>query len=203
MIRVIFALLLMVVFTGCAEKEEAAGGHETQTASEASSHTDSHEGESQSMIPDKVEPPTSTKDVYLRPFFDEQGTVTEIAAAPGETFTLYIHAEYKEPYHMSAAEFSFQLPAGIKIISTKKFLDRVVSVGEHTKDYILAFGCEPPRKFFLVKYTCTVDDAFTGGTIELAPGVSGTGEEYFGFVSCKPGTQKIPAEGGAVTLKKK
>ena len=39
MFRVFFALLLMMVFTGCAEKEEAAGGHETQTAAETSAET--------------------------------------------------------------------------------------------------------------------------------------------------------------------
>jgi hypothetical protein len=203
MFRVLITIMLLMICTGCGSKEESAGGEQTQTASKAGSQTGSHEGESRSMIPDKVEPATTTEGVFIRPYFDEQGTVTETSVAPGETFTLYVHAEYEEPYHMSAVEYRIGLPAGVRIESSTPFLGKAVVVGDYTKDFILAFGCEPPRKYYLVKYECAVDERFAGGAITLAPGVNEVGVEFLGFVSCRPGTEKIPVAEATAILKTK
>ena len=160
-------------------------------------------GESKSRIPEEAEPPESAKNVFIKLYFDEEGTRTEFAAAPGETFTLYVFAEYPEPYHISAAEYRLEIPNGIKVDREEKFGDRCLTMGSYKNDFSIAWECREPGKFYMMKYVCIVEPGFTGGIIKLAPGVNPHGDEYLGFVSCQPETGKLPATPGNVTIVKR
>lgn len=197
MLRIFLTLLLVLTVAACGGQDESTEGERAQRADE------SHDGESRSMIPEKIERPTATANVFIKPCFDEQGTVTELSVAPGETFMLHIRAEYEKPFQMAAAEYRFELPSGIRIVDSKKFTERMMTIGDHHSDFVMAFPCEPPRKFSLMTYTCEVDDTFDGGTIETVPGLNSIGDEFLGFVECPPTSGKIPASGGVVTIKKK
>jgi len=152
------------------------------------------------MIPEKVEKPEVVVDVFLRPFLDAAGELTELAVAPGGTFDLYIFAEYEEPYFVSAAEFRVDLPNGVQLGSQEKFRERVLTMGNAETDFVLAFECAPPGKFFLMKYTCNTFVDFEGGEISITPGVNASGASFLGYVACQPETLKLPATGGSVKL---
>lgn len=192
MLRVLLVLLTIVSFAACGGKNET---ETTQTQSQAS--------QGRSIIPDKVDTPVTATNVFLRPYFDENGTVSELAVAPGETFTVFVVAEYEKPYSMSAAEFSLAVPAGVSVKEIANFMEKALTMGEYKTDYVMAFGCQPPRKFYLVKFVCSAEAEFAGGSIKTAPGINVRDESYLGFVSCEPQIEKVPATGGTATLTRK
>jgi hypothetical protein len=158
------------------------------------------QGESRPMIPAPLE---VVEGVTLSLYFDEAGTETEKSVAPGEQFSLFVTAEYKDPYHINAAEYRIGFPDGVEVIGSSKFTDHSLTVGSWETDFSMAFECRPPGKFYLMKYTCTAGPEFSGGKIEITPGVKAAGISFLGFVSCKPKTEKLPVNGGSVTLARK
>jgi hypothetical protein len=156
--------------------------------------------QSHSMIPPAVEPPEAIEDIYVNPYFDEAGSITELAVAPGDTFSLYIFGETIEPFHVAATEFRFDVPAGVVVVGKKTFNDRVLTMGDYSSDFVMGYQCTPPGKFNLMRYTCKVLDDCRGGKIELSPGVNAEGVSFLGFVACKPETERLPATGGSATL---
>jgi hypothetical protein len=203
MFRILVGLMmiacLVVTAAGCGggEKEEGDLPEVTHTPSKAP------EGQSRSMIPEKVEKPRTVVNVFLRPYLDEAGELTELAVTPGETFPLYLFAEYKEPYHISAVEFRLDLPEGVQIGTQEKFRERALTMGEVGSDFVLAFQCAPPGKYYVMKFTCHTFEDFEGGEISVTPGVNSQGESFLGYVACEPETLKLPATGGSVKLTKK
>lgn len=191
MFRVFFALLLIVSMMGCGSKNESEGTHDHSST-----------GQSRSMIPDKVDTPAAPN-TFLRPFFDEQGTVSELAVAPGEPFAVYVVAQYEKPYSMSAAEFSLELPEGVTVLEEIKFFEKALTMGQYDTDFVMGFSCEPPRKFYLMKYMCSTGTDFAGGVVKTLPGVNERDQSYLGFVSCEPQVEKISATGGTATLTRK
>lgn len=197
-VGIVMLICLVAPVTGC-------GGGEDETAASdppAVTHTPSQpaEGSSRSMIPEKVEKPEIAVDVFLRPFLDAAGELTELAVVPGETFELYVFADFKDPYSVSAAEFRIDLPDGVQLGSQEKFRERALTMGNAESDFVLAFECATPGRFFLMKYTCATFVDFKGGEISVTPGVNAAGASFLGYVTCQPETLKLPATGGSVKL---
>lgn len=194
------AACLVLPISGCSsDNNDTAAGDDSKTQSTAKAI----DSESRSMIPPKEETPEAIAGVLIRPYFDAAGGATELAVAAGQSFDLYVFAEYPPPYRVSAAEFRLELPAGVRVVEERKFNDKALTMGNHKTDFVMAFECVPDGKFHLIKYTCAAESAFKGGKIEVAPGVNAIGVSFLGFVTCEPDNQKIDAEGGSVTLTSK
>lgn len=198
----ILAAGLVAMVAGCGGDGNDTAQNTAQKTETAVTHTADKAPESQSrtMIPDALE---AVEGMALGVYFDEAGTVSEKAVAAGELITFYVTAEFKEPFHVNAAQYRVEVPDGIQVVGETKHSDRVLTVGSWESDFSIAFECRPPGKFYLVKYSCTVGPEFAGGVIKVTPGVNPHGISYLGFVSCKPTTEKLPAKGGSATLAKK
>jgi hypothetical protein len=193
---------LVTAVAGCSgegnsNQQNAAGNTET-----AASHTveNTPEQPSRSMIP---QPLDVVEGVELNVYFDQAGTVTEKAVGDGDVFSCFIIAEYKDPFHINAAQYRLEVPDGIKVVGETKHNDRVLTIGSWDTDFSIAFQCEPPGKMYLMKYNCVAEPGFTGGKIRVTQGINPAGQPFLGFVSCKPQTEKLPAKGGSANLAKK
>lgn len=197
-LMVLFITALLAVSAGCGGQENGGQSSSSDTRSESNeSSTPQSREESRPMIPEPLE---VVEGVEMNLYFDEAGTETEKAVAPGEMFAFYVVAEYKDPYHINAAEFRIDLPDGVEVVGSSKFTEKALTVGSWDSDFSMAFECQPPGKQYLMKYNCAVGPDFTGGDIEITPGVKSAGISFLGFVSCKPTTEKLPAKGGSATL---
>lgn len=196
MFRMFVVVMAVLSLIGCGGKQqESAGGASSgQTSGQSGSAP-------RAMIPEKVEEPTEIVGVFVVPRFDEAGGMSELAIAAGEKFDVFVIAEFPEPYYISAAEFSIELPAGVSVLRAVNFLTRALTMGDYMSDYAMAFECTPPGKFYLVKFTCETDATFAGGTIRTREGVTGGSKPYIGFVTCE--SERLPAAGGVATLKLK
>jgi hypothetical protein len=194
------AACLVLPISGCSsDKNDTAAESGSQTQSTAKA-TDS---ESRSMIPPKEKTPEQIAGVFIKPYFDAAGSVTDLAVAAGQSFDFYVFAEHPDLYHVSAAEYRLKLPAGVRVVEESRFNDKALTMGNHKTDFVMAFECVPEGKFHLMKYTCAVESVFKGGKIEITPGVNAIGISFLGFATCEPDNQKLPAEGGSVTLTSK
>jgi hypothetical protein len=196
--------LLIGSFAGC----KGGGGDDAADNETAKTTTPAPAGEAQSRpaIPPKVEKPDWVEGVFANLYFDEEGTVTELSVEPGQTFSVYLFAEYPEPYKVAAAEFRLELPVGVGVVSRKLFRDKVLTMGNHETDFVMTFQCDSPSpgKFYLVEFHCRTGDDFQGGKIEAAAGINAKGEAFLGFVACEePELRRLPARGGVATLTKK
>ena len=197
----LFALLFAAGCSG--EGDDAGGATETAQTPAQSPPTTPPSTQGRAAIPEQIAGPAAD-DVVIQPFFDVGGNSTTLAVAPGENFSFYVFAEYAEPFHMTAAQYRVVLPAGVSILHEVKFSDRALTMGSYTESYSMAFECHKPGKWFLVKFNCLADDTFDGGKIEIVKAVPAQGDPYLGFVSCNTETpEKIPANGGSVSLNKK
>jgi hypothetical protein len=103
------AACLALPFIGCSsEKSDNAAERSSQSQSTAKSTSN----EPRSKIPPKEDAPAKVAGVLIKPYFDDSGSVTEMAVEAGQTFDFYVFAEYPDPYHIAAAEFRLDLPAG-------------------------------------------------------------------------------------------
>ena len=194
------AACLVLPISGCSsDNNDTAAGDDSKTQSTAKAI----DSESRSMIPPKEETPEAIAGVLIKPYFDAAGSVTELAVAAGQSFDLYVFAEYPPPYVVSAAEFRLELPVGVRVVEEKKFNDNALTMGNHKSDFVMAFKCVTDNRFHLMKYTCAAESAFKGGKIEVAPGVNSVGVSFLGFATCEPDNKKINAQGGSVTLMSK
>ena len=198
LVGVLAAVCLVLPLAGC-----GGGGEEGNSAANTPTAKPAPQGQSRPGIPQKEVEPEIVVGVEINPYFDELGAATQMGVAPGEQFTLYVFAQYDEPYHVSATEFRFDLPEGIRILDETKFGDRVISMGEREIDYVMAFECKAPGKFFLIKYLCVVEEGFKGGEVTMLPGVNAQGKAFLGMVACQPETRRLPAKGGTAKLTRK
>jgi hypothetical protein len=139
--------------------------------------------------------------LFLNPYFDEAGTKTELAVAPGAQFKLYIFAETIEPYSTNAIQYRITLPDGVQILGTDEFEHKSVSTGVPTTNYMLAYDCQPPGRFRLVTYLCQATPEFKGGEVQVLDGLLASGISFVGFVSCE--FVELRAAGGTATLRRK
>lgn len=137
---------------------------------------------------------------YLRPFFDEEGTQTAMAVAPGDYFDVYILAEFSDLYPMSGAEFKLVLPEGVVVMASAQMDSTILTLGKFEEDYLMVFRCLPGPKHWLAKVICKAGEEFTGGTLET---IQGQNLNFLGFTMCDVARTTIRARGGTAQLSKK
>ena len=196
--RIIVVLVALMLAVGC-------GGGEGETSS-----TDDHAGHDhtagtgRAAIPEAPPQADGVEGVSLLVYLDEAGSLTEMALASGDVFTLHVFADIQGHIHTSAAQFALSIPKGVSVIGEEKFSPQALTVGKLTDLFAMAYECHESGRFLLMKLTCRVDDQFAGGDMGLRAGVDAGGNAFLGFATCGEGTpQKLPANGGAVTLTSK
>lgn len=201
------ALLVFGVW-GCGgdqsgEKAVESGGHETTENLSAAGQLPPSDVTSTPGDQIAVEPVTSMplEGVFITPYFDQDGTVTELAVAVGATFSVGVWAETAEPYTTNAAQFSLDFPAGVRVVSANEFAAKTASMGNYLENYQIAYPCQPSGRFRLVEYFCIIDPEFKGGEVKVEPGYDAHGTPYLGFSTCD--YQLGPAAAGSATLKLK
>jgi hypothetical protein len=192
------AVSLVVSLAGC-------GGGEGDATEEHTAHTPDAATDVQGrpMIPPASEDAGPVEGVYTNLYFDEAGTITELAVAPGETFDLYLFAEYPKPYIVASAEYRLVLPQGVTIFGHEMFRDRCLTMGTYKKDFAITFECDTPTpgKFYIMKYACRAESDFQGGEIRAAEGVNDKGKGFLGFIACEePQLRRLRSKGGVATL---
>jgi hypothetical protein len=146
-------------------------------------------------------PETPIDGLSLDPYFDEAGTKTEIAIAPGEQFKLYIMAHTVEPYPTGSAQLRVQLPPGINVLYTVETDHKLSSLGKYDFNYMVAYDCTPPGRFVVVSYVMQADKDFKGGKVEVLPGFLSDNATFLGFATCE--FMEVRAKGGTATIKLK
>jgi hypothetical protein len=134
---------------------------------------------------------------YLKPYFDEAGTITSKKIEPGERFDVWLFAEFNELYPMSAAQWRIQMPAGTTIMSSLKSDSTIVMLGDAENDFMMAFNCFSGPRIWLMKYVCKASEDFAGGELETLPG---NNLNFLGFTMCDATRTLIRGRGGKATL---
>jgi hypothetical protein len=189
--RFLVLLVILCVGFGCGQKKEEAASTQEQTAA---AKDDSKE--SRPAIPDHKEALTGVP--TLKPYFDENGTLTEKTVSPGETFDLYVIIGCGENDQITAAEYKLSLPKGITISREFDTDSLTMKSGKPEQDLWVAFKCSPGPKILLNRYACMVEDGFAGGSIATTEGEM---SKFIGVVDCGPDPVQIPAEKGTAVLK--
>lgn len=156
---------------------------------------------SSEAVPMSDVPETPVEGVSLDPFFDEAGTKTDIAVAPGEQFKLYIMATTVEPYQTNGAQLRLQLPPGINVLYTIETDHKLSSLGRYDFNYMIAYDCAPPGRFVVVSYVLQADKDFKGGKVDVLPGFLSDNATFLGFTDCA--FVQVRASGGTATIKLK
>jgi hypothetical protein len=198
--------LLVLGVAGCGEKktgEEPAAttAQETQEAPSAASQLPPADVTAKPGTEVGTEPVTMPlAGLYIRPFFDAKGTVTELSVAVGGKFSVGVWAETVAPYQTNAAQYRLELPAGVRVTSTQELAAKSVSMGNYATNFQIAYDCQPSGRFLIVEYLCVADPEFKGGEVKVNPGFDAQGSPYLGFSTCD--FVLAPSEGGSAMLKK-
>ena len=151
-------------------------------------------------IPGTDVPEVPMPGVFLDPFFDEAGTKSEIAVAPGERFDLYIMAQ-TDTFHTQTTQLRLQLPPGLFVKYTVETDQKLSSIGKPDYNYIVVYNCTPGGRYVIVSYLLEVAEDFKGGTIQVLPGFNNDNATFLGFGTCE--FWEIRAAGGSATVKLK
>lgn len=203
---VLGALLVFGVW-GCGdqsgEKAAETGGQETSENPSASAQLPPADVTSTPGDQLAVEPVESMplEGMFIKPYFDVDGAVTEMSVKAGEEFSFGVWAETVEPYTTNAAQYSLDLPSGVRVRSVNEFAAKKASIGSYLDNYQIAYECQPSGRFRLVEYFCVADPEFKGGELKVVPGFDSRGVPYLGFSTCD--FQHGPAAAGSATLKLK
>jgi len=193
--------LAMFVVVSCSKKEDEATDSEVVDNKVTSESAVALRGEPKAMIPgEELSEMEKLANAYIKPYFDDEATQTEKAVAPGDRFDLYVFAEYDKNYPMSAAEFRVTLPEGVSILSSTHCDSTILQFGNPEGDFMIAFHCSYGPKMWLVRYECSADESFTGGTIKTDEGMA---MHYLGFTLCDVSKTLIRAEPGEAVLRLK
>jgi len=194
--RILVVLVALLLAAGCGGGEGDSGSAQHSDAPPSGSNTPGREA-----VPDIPPMADATAGVSLLPYLDEAGSVTEMALAANDVFTIHVLAEIDGHTHTSAAQFAMSVPPGISVIGEQKFSPRALTVGKYSDLFAIAYECHESGRFLLMKFTCRVDDTFKGGELTVRDGVDAEGTGFLGFATCGGGqAQQLPATGGAVTL---
>jgi hypothetical protein len=205
-VRAFFVVLTAVVglgLCGCSKKaanQEQASGSKTENISQGMM-PDTTGAPKQEAVPMSDVPETAVDGLALNPYFDEAGTKTEIAVAPGEQFKLYIMAQTVEPYPTGSAQLRLQLPPGVNVLYTVETDHKLSSLGRYDFNYMIAYDCTPPGRFVVVSYVLQADQDFKGGKVEVLPGFLSDNATFLGFATCE--FIEVRASGGTATIKLK
>ncbi len=149
-----------------------------------------------------VEPVTEPLEgLFIKPYFDDAGTVTETSVAVGGTFAIGVWAESPAPYTTNAAQYRLELPPGVRVTSIVELSAKSVSMGDPAVNYQVAYDCQPSGRFRLVNYLCVADPGFQGGEVKILHGVDPQGDPFVGFSTCD--YQLAPSGIGSAILKRK
>jgi hypothetical protein len=193
--RILVLLMVLTMLSACSK----SGDDGTDTAGEHEGH--SHAEEPVAMIPDEeFSEYEKIANAQISPFFDVEANVAEKAVAPGEQFDFYVFGQYNELYPMSAAEYKVKVPEGITVMSTAESDSTILSLGKWDNDFMIAFHCAPGPRFMIVKYTCEVDESFSGGVVETTKGAD---RNFIGFTMCDATRTPVRARGGQARLTRK
>ncbi len=185
---VLSTVLWLVVSCGGKEEEPKQTG--TQTA---------RRGEPVQAIPEtELTEFEKLANPFLRPYFDGAGTQTEKTVKPGETFDLYVVAEYGKNFAMCAAEYRLVLPEGMIVSSSANCDSTILTMGRHDEDFSTTFNCTSGPKMWLVRYLCTTDPSFRGGEIRTEQGAR---MNFLGFTLCDGEFTMVNARAGKATIK--
>lgn len=135
---------------------------------------------------------------FIRPGFDEAAEGTEKTVKPGDTFDVYVVAEYSPQVPMSTANYRLALPEGISVVAAANCDSTILTVGKYDDDFVIAFRCSTGPKMWVVRYICKADPGFKGGTLETQPGRD---NNFLGFTMCDEQKSLIRARGGKAVLK--
>jgi hypothetical protein len=198
--KLVILCLALFVIVSCSKKEEDKA--ESEPAGDAQGESAvALRGEPKAMIPgEELSEMEQLAKAKLRPYFDENASVTEKALAPGDRFDLYVFAEYDKNYPMSAAEFRVVLPEGVSILSSTNCDSTILQFGNPEGDFMIAFHCSYGPKMWLVKYECSADESFAGGAVKTDEGMA---MHYLGFTLCDVSKTLIRAEPGEAVLRRK
>lgn len=203
--RAIFVVLVAVVglgVFGCSKKTaQTASTNGTKTEAPGMMPKVDSTTTSSEAVPMSDVPETPIDGLSLDPYFDEAGTKTEIAIAPGEQFKLYIMAHTVEPYPTGSAQLRVQLPPGINVLYTVETDHKLSSLGKYDFNYMVAYDCTPPGRFVVVSYVMQADKDFKGGKVEVLPGFLSDNATFLGFATCE--FMEVRAKGGTATIKLK
>jgi hypothetical protein len=203
-IRQLVAILLpiIVLTIGC-------GGNEETTESRAgipekATTTSAQESPGRQAIPPEM--PDAVEGLSIAPFFDEAGTVTELAVAPGELFNVYIVVAHPG-YEMSSAQWRMTIPDGVTMLGETRLFEHSLSIGDYDNIFAVTYPCQTSSEpYAVIKYNCMVTPEFQGGTIETVKAVSMHEEKdppFIGFATCGVERDMVPAHGGTATLTSK
>ncbi len=140
--------------------------------------------------------------LFIKPYLDDAGALTERTVAVGEPFTIAVWAETAAPYRTNAAQYSMQVPVGVRVTSFNELAAKSISMGSYAESYQVAYDCQPSGRFRLVQYVCVADPEFQGGEVKVTAGLSQQGNAYIGFSTCDD-YSLAPSEGGSAMLKRK
>jgi len=147
------------------------------------------------------EPAVPQEGLFINAYFDDAGTVSDVALTPGDKFSIYMFAETVEPHKTNAAQFRLQLPPGVRVVSSAEMETRIATLGKYDFSYMISYECRDPGRFLIVQYMCETTPEFTGGTIEVLPGFLGEDTTYLGFTNCD--FVEVRCAGGTATLRVK
>jgi uncharacterized protein YceK len=204
-VRAIFVVLVAVVglgVFGCSKKAaQTASTSGTKTETQGMMPKVDSTTTSSEAVPMSDVPETPIDGLSLAPFFDEAGTKTEIAVAPGEQFKVFVMAHTVEPYPTGSAQLRLQLPPGINVVYTIETDHKLSSIGKYDFNYMIAYDCTPPGRFVVVSYVMQADKDFKGGKVEVLPGFLSDNATFLGFATCE--FMEVRASGGIATIKLK
>lgn len=195
MVRLLSILLILGLLLSCSgEKKESTPGEDAAA-------TKSAQSQPRQAIPDEgLSEFDELMQAKITPYFDAEGTVSEHAVAPGERFDVYVFGECNKMYSMSAAEYMLTLPKGMEVLAEAKSDSAVMTLGSYKTDFMISFRCAAGPKFMMMKYSCQVNDAFTGGEVETR---EGSIHNFVGFTLCDDARTMVKAQPGKALLTKK
>lgn len=208
--RSLLFFLLVLCVSGVAGCGGEKSGESTATAEQTTPENQSAAGQ---LPPSNVtakpgseiatEPVTSMplEGLFIKPYFDEKGTVTEMSVAPGQEFAIGVWAETAEPYTTNAAQYRLDLPPGVRVTSVAEMEAKSVSMGNYAENFQIAYACQPSGRFRIVKYLCVAEPGFMGGEVKIDTGLDAQGTPFVGFSTCD--YQLAPSSMGSAILKKK
>jgi len=135
---------------------------------------------------------------FIRPAFDQAAEQTEKTVKSGDTFDIYVVAEYNPQVPMSTANYRLALPEGVNVVASANCDSTILTVGKYDDDFVIAFRCSTGPKMWLVRYICQAGPAFRGGTVETQKGGD---NQYLGFTMCDEQKSLVRAQGGRAELK--
>ena len=119
--RLTVFLLLTLMFAACGGDGSSGDDQAARSAipekSDDSAPAATTETQGRPAIP--PERPEAVEGLLIAPFFDAEGTSTEMAVAPNEVFSVYICIQHPG-YDMTTAQWRMEVPEGITVLGEKK-----------------------------------------------------------------------------------